>query len=63
VSRPRATRARATVPSAATTISTSTFPNADPWSFQGTFDPDKREIAGFTRSAQGGVALSFEPAD
>jgi hypothetical protein len=40
-----------------------TFPNADPWSFQGTFDPDKREIAGFTRSAQGGVALSFEPAD
>ena len=42
---------------------TFTFPNADPWSFNGAIDTANRELSGFTRSAQGGVELTFHPVD
>ena len=40
-----------------------TFPNADPWSYQGTINAQDRSITGYTASAQGGVALNFHPMD
>lgn len=40
-----------------------TFPNADPWSYNGSISLEDRSISGFTRSAQGGVELNFRPID
>jgi len=41
---------------------TFTFPNADPWSYNGQIDGAAQTISGTTNSAQGGVPLNFSKA-